>query len=362
MNNEKEIIQKNNQITTPASIQTQQVKQMQDNPGQDIKHGDIDASRNVASCPEDIQQNNQITTPASIQTQQVKQMQDNPGQDIKYGHPDASRDVVNCPKERKSIIKNIYEVIQAIANIAVIIALIFTMANYISAVRPILQEQRLIKAQALCYSGQFKEAVNLYKSILLRDNPIALNNLGHINEYGLDVTQDKEKAKDYYRKASAKGSEIAVNNLIRQDIEDFSPESQEELILIFRSAYEMKNEKLVRFALSLISINIKENELIFNSTNEEEYGSLFRNNAAEYREKFKEFAEHKEEGKWVRIETVYTPTGSKAFTGTDMKLLYEGAEAGKPGEYYGILYKYGLYKLNPWRNLIKLEYGMEKAK
>ena len=265
------------------------------------------------------------------------------------------------PVNLKSAEKKSCNAIQTVADIAVIVALIFTLAQYNSTIRPTLQEQRLIKAQALCNSGQFKEAVKLYESFLLRDDPVALNNLGHISEKGLDVIQDKVKAKEYYRRAAAEGSEIAVNNLIRLDIEDFSPESQEELIIIFRAAYEMKNYKLIRFALSLISINIDEDELIFDSAKEAEYASLFSDNAAEYREKFKESVKKRADEDWTLVDTFYSSTAQKAYTGSDMKLVYDGAEAGKPGE-YSIKYKYNLFKRNPWRNLIKLEYGIEKVK
>lgn len=263
-------------------------------------------------------------------------------------------------KSISTIVKSIYTPIQAAANIAVVVALLFTFWQYTATIKPTRQEQRLVKAQALCNSGQFTEAIQKYNSFLLKDHPIALNNLGYMYEKGLEVRQDIEKAKSYYRRAAAEGSELATNNLIRLDVMDFSEEAQEELINIFRSAYEMKNEKILRAALSLIDVKFDDEETIDSWSSVQKYGKLFDNDAGEYRSRLLEKGKIINENRWTLVDTFYADTSQKSYTGSDSKMVFEGAIAQREGDLVGIRYKYSLYKRERWA-LDGLEYGIEKV-
>ena len=272
---------------------------------------------------------------------------------------DRESDTWTCKGKKLMRTRDKYDVIQAVANLAVVIALIFTISQYMTTIIPTKQEQSLIKAQALFNSGQFSEAVQRYNSSLLQKNPIALNNLGYMHERGLYFTQDNETAKYYYRKASAEGSEIAVNNLIRLDLEEYSAESKEDLVRIFRSAYEMKNDKLIRIALSIIDANI-EVETVYDTSIEGEYSDLFTGNAEKYAEILDKTAMRKEESKWISVTTFYSPVNQGSMGG-DTKLVFGGTVSGANidgGK--GTYYKYTLYRRDHW-NLDDLECGMEKV-
>ena len=80
---------------------------------------------------------------------------------------DRESDTWTCKGKGKKLMRtrDKYDVIQAVANCAVVIALIFTISQYMTTIIPTKQEQSLIKAQALFNSGQFSEAVQRYNFI-----------------------------------------------------------------------------------------------------------------------------------------------------------------------------------------------------
>ncbi|MNL76979.1 Sel1 repeat protein [compost metagenome] len=61
----------------------------------------------------------------------------------------------------------------------------------------------------------YDEAIKWTQLAADSDQPIALNNLGHIYENGFGVTADRDTAISYYQQAADQGYQLAAENLAR---------------------------------------------------------------------------------------------------------------------------------------------------
>ena len=245
--------------------------------------------------------------------------------------------------------------IQALANIAICATLIFSLIQHVTTLEPVKQNQKLSKAQSFINLGMYSDAMDIYTALEKDELPVALNNMGYLYHKGLGVEQNTEKAIEYYKKASAYGSDLAINNLISLYYEFDFNESKETLADYFCAAYELQNEERTLCALTLIDADIEYDNLFTGN-----YENLFENNGKEYRKKFYQIPIVKDDV-WKPVVTFNSPTSDKSYTGSSSKCVLEGREVKKDDSgYYGILYKYTIYE-RVQKGTLDLQTGFEKV-
>ena len=241
-----------------------------------------------------------------------------------------------------SICRFIWNKLKVLSEVAVLIALVFTLLQHIATIAPILENKKLIKAQACVNCGEYSRALAIYRSHRLKDNSIALNNIGYLYEKGLGVEKNTEIARSYYREAAVNGSKRAIDNLIYLDLMDYSDESKEELVKLFCSAYEMKDERLAEVAILCVYDIYGSNDT--SKVLDEDYNKLFNNGAELFRKLLFE-REKNAERPWKCVETIYSTSSGKANYGETSKYVLVGAESGiSLGGDAAIYYKYEYYE------------------
>lgn len=211
--------------------------------------------------------------------------------------------------------------IQVLANIAVIIGVIFTFRQFYITIRPILYNQLLMKANTCVSTGQYEQAISIYEKLSDKNVPVALNNLGYLYQKGLGVKADSVIAQELYKKAIQNGSDIAVNNLILLDFEINTDEAKEDLIEIFRSAYEVKNEPRTACAIAF-ALSIRASEIRSEDIQNGMYDDLFANNAEIFIQKFNANITEYSIGNWVYSGKYYYSSASKEYRGKATQLVF----------------------------------------
>lgn len=261
-----------------------------------------------------------------------------------------SRKVRKIKEKISSVIKKIEGcalMIQILANITVLLTLAFAVYQYKDTREPIRQNKLLCKAEAYINLGEYKKAKKIYEKLSKQDISIAQTNLGYMYKTGFGGSKDYEKARMYYEKAISNGSRVALNNLIVLDFENWSEDSAQELLSIFKSAYEMNNTEVVACAIAYIYDenidDILEIDILRGA-----YDDVFRKNNGEELEK--EIIDEKhgyKKGGWEFIEDIYASSSSKAYEGIASKLVLVGAEASADNKgNKGILYHYQKFEWN----------------
>lgn len=257
-----------------------------------------------------------------------------------------------------------------------IIGLIFTMRQYYITIKPIDNNRLLTEAEVCINAGLYDQAISIYQKKALQNVPAALNNLGYLYYSGMGVTQNMEKARDYYRKAISKGSYRAINNLIILDFEVFSEDSKEELADIFQASYEVKDEARVACALSY-ALGVDIDTISYSNIRTGSYDDLFDNNGEKFRRKLLSPDNTYENHAWVFCGTYYYSVSGKEYETESSKLiLKEGFENGvskeklienhnvEPSVLAGFpsdtIYVYNYYQYNK-KCTDRLETGLERV-
>lgn len=132
-------------------------------------------------------------------------------------------------------------------------------------------------------SGDYEEVVKIYSMDRVKDNPVALNNIGYFYANGIYFPEDVESADDYYNRAISAGSKKALENKLALHLRNHLSDSVD----IMREGYENRCVNVMALLsyyiwesnpeYSLDEIEEKRNWLLYNAsdTEKEEFLNAF---------------------------------------------------------------------------------------
>lgn len=112
-------------------------------------------------------------------------------------------------------------------------------------------EQQLLMQAELYYNGEkYESLVELYSSEALRENPIAINNLGYMYSKGIHFEQNFDVAIQYYENASKKGLDDALHNLVSLKLHSCT--TFQEVVDVLRAGYDSNESGTLMFLGSIL--------------------------------------------------------------------------------------------------------------
>lgn len=111
-------------------------------------------------------------------------------------------------------------------------------------------EQALVQAEFYYDGRMYEQLIELYSSELLRENPIALSNLGYMYSKGIHFEKNHEVALQYYELAAGKGLKEAVHNLISLKLHNCK--TFEEVVVTLEQGFDFGDYNTLLFLGSIL--------------------------------------------------------------------------------------------------------------
>lgn len=112
------------------------------------------------------------------------------------------------------------------------------------------EQQLLMQAELYYDGGKYESLVELYSSEALRENPVALNNLGYMYSKGIYFGQNFDVAIQYYENASKKGLNDALHNLVSLKLHNCT--TFQEVVDVLRIGYDTNESGTLLFLGSIL--------------------------------------------------------------------------------------------------------------